>query len=224
VSGALLVFAKEPRAGAVKTRLCPPLTPEQAASFYASLLDDVLEASAAAAARLGLAPLLYATPAEACERMARRAPPAFRTRAQRGPDLGARMEAALAGAAALGHEPLLLRGSDSPLLGEETLAAALAALRRVDLVLAPDRDGGYQLVGLRRPVPGLFDHPMSTASVLDDTLARAARLGLASDLLAPSFDIDRAEDLALLAEARVAGLATGCPRTLAWLDHHGLWR
>jgi hypothetical protein len=155
--------------------------------------------------------------------MARRAPAGFRTLAQRGPGLAARMEAALVDAAALGHAPLLLRGSDSPLLGEESLAAALAALGRAELVLGPDRDGGYQLVGLRRPAPGLFDHPMSTASVLDDTLARAAELGLTSELLAPSFDIDRAADLALLAEARAAGQARACPRTLAWLDRRALW-
>jgi hypothetical protein len=223
VSGALLVFAKEPRPGAVKTRLCPPFTPEQAASLYASLLADVLEASAAAAGRLGLAPILCATPPEACEAMARSAPAAFRTLPQRGPDLAARMAAALEDAAALGHAPLLLRGSDSPLLGEESLAAALGALRRADLVLAPDRDGGYHLVGLRRPAPGLFDHAMSTASVLEDTPASAARLGLRSELLAPGFDVDRAADLALLAEARAAGRAGICPRTLAWLDRHRLW-
>ncbi len=223
MTGALLVFAKEPRPGAVKTRLCPPFTPEQAASFYESLLDDVLDASAAAAARLGLTPILCVTPPAARERVARRAPGSFASLPQRGPDLGARMAAALDDAAALGHAPLLLRGSDSPLLGEETFVAALAALARVDLALAPDRDGGYNLVALRRPARGLFAHPMSTARVLDDTLAQAARLGLRAELLAPGFDLDRAEDLALLARARAEGRAGGCPRALDWLDRNRLW-
>jgi rSAM/selenodomain-associated transferase 1 len=223
VSGALLVFAKEPRPGAVKTRLCPPFTPEQAASFYACLLADVLEASAAAAAELGLAPILCVTPEEACERVARGAPPAFRTLPQRGEGLGARMERALADAAAGGAAPLLLRGSDSPILGAETLAAALEALGRADLALSPDLDGGYNLVALRHPAPGLFDHPMSTATVLEDTLASARRLGLRAERLAPGFDIDTAADLEHLARARREGRAAGCPRTLAFLDRSGLW-
>lgn len=222
MSGALLVFAKEPRPGAVKTRLCPPFSAEQAAAFYACLLDDVLAASAGAAERLGLAPILYVTPAEACSALAARAP-GFRTLPQRGPDLATRMENAFAETAAAGFAPLLLRGSDSPLLGEATVAAALEALTRADLALCPDLDGGYNLVALRRPSPGLFTHAMSTPHVLDDTLANARRLGLSAQLLEPGFDVDTAADLAHLAAARRAGRAAGCPRTLAFLDRHGLW-
>jgi rSAM/selenodomain-associated transferase 1 len=223
VSGALLVFAKEPRPGEVKTRLCPPFEPGQAAAFYAALLEDVLAASAAAAASLGLTPILFVAPAEACERVARHAPAAILALPQRGPDLGARMTAALVDAAARGHEPLLLRGSDSPLLGEATLAAALAALARADLALSPDLDGGYTLVALRRPAPGLFDHPMSTATVLEDTLARARALGLRAALLEPGFDVDTASDLHHLARARREGRAALCPRALAFLDRERLW-
>jgi rSAM/selenodomain-associated transferase 1 len=223
LSGALLVFAKQPRPGAVKTRFCPPFTAEQAAAFYACLLDDVLETSAAAAARLDLAPILYATPAEACAALAEQAPAGFRTLPQRGPDLAARMESALAESAAAGFAPLLLRGSDSPLLGETTLRAALDALAGADLAICPDLDGGYNLVALRRPAPGLFQHAMSTAAVLEDTLANARRLGLSARLLEPGFDLDAAADLAHLAAARREGRAGDCPRTLAFLDRHGLW-
>jgi len=223
LSGALLVFAKEPRPGAVKTRLCPPFSPQQAAEFYACLLDDALAASAAAAVRLGLAPILYVAPAEACAAVAGRAPAGFRTLPQRGPDLAARMENAFAEAAAAGFAPLLLRGSDSPLLGEATLAAALEALTLADLALCPDLDGGYNLVALRRPAPGLFAHAMSTPEVLADTLANARRLGLSARVLEPGLDVDTAADLAQLAAARRAGRAVDCPRTLAFLDRHGLW-
>ena len=222
MSGALLVFAKEPRAGEVKTRLCPPLTREEAAALYACMLDDVLEASAAEAATLGLAPLLCVAPAEACERLAARAP-GWRVLPQRGPDLGARMERAAAEAAALGFAPLLLRGSDSPALEPALLRAALAAVADVDVALSPDPDGGYNLVALRAAVPGLFRHPMSTARVLEDTLARARALGLRSRLLPAGFDLDVAADLAHLARARRDGRAGACPRTLAWLDERGLW-
>ena len=65
-------------------------------------------------------------------------------------------------AAAAGAQRILLRGSDSPTLDAEVVREALAALREFDLVLRPDYDGGYSLVGLRRPAAGLFDHPMST--------------------------------------------------------------
>jgi rSAM/selenodomain-associated transferase 1 len=221
VSGALVVFAKQPLPGQVKTRLCPPFTAEQAADFYACMLEDVLETTLRASAALGLVAVLALQPPAAAATFA--APAGLRCEPQQGADLGARMEHAFARQLAAGHGPVLLRGSDSPTLRLETLSAALLALERSDLVLCPDRDGGYNLVGLRRPAPGLFSHPMSTTSVLVDTLARAQGAGLTHALLPAGFDIDTAADLALLAEARRQGAAGECPRTLAFLDRHGLW-
>ena len=122
-----------------------------------------------------------------------------------------------------GRSPVLLRGSDSPSLGQATLSAALEALTHHDVVICPDRDGGYNLVGVRRPAPGLFTHPMSTGTELEDTLARAKQAGLSSTLLAPGFDIDTADDLKLLAEARKRGETKDCPRTLRWLDQNRMW-
>jgi uncharacterized protein len=221
VKGALVVFAKQPTPGLVKTRLCPPFTPEQAAAFYAQMLEDVLEASLAASRALGLEAVLAVQPPEAVALLP--APPGVRREPQHGADLGTRMEHALARELAAGRRPVLLRGSDSPTLGLVTLAAALDALSGHDLVICPDRDGGYNLVGLGRPAPGLFSHPMSTASVLADTLARAHASGLTHALLPGGFDLDTAADLALLAAARREGAAGDCPRTLAFLDRHGLW-
>ena len=87
-----------------------------------------------------------------------------------------------------------------------------------------EEDGGYGWIALRRPVPGLFDHAMSTATVLADTTARAAAAGLRVLRLAPHFDLDTAADLALLAAARERGETDECPRTLAAIDALGLWR
>jgi rSAM/selenodomain-associated transferase 1 len=221
VKGALVVFAKQPAPGRVKTRLCPPFSPEQAAAFYACMLEDVLEASVAACEALGLEPVLAVAPPEAAATLA--APAGVRREPQLGPDLGARMEHALARELARGRRPVLLRGSDSPTLGRATLAAALAALEGSDLVICPDRDGGYNLVAARRAAPGLFAHPMSTASVLADTLSRAVACGLLHTLLPAGFDVDTAADLALLAAARRDGAAGDCPRTLAYLDRWALW-
>jgi hypothetical protein len=131
---------------------------------------------------------------------------------------------AVAEAAAGGATRILLRGSDSPLLDEAIVAGALAALERVDLVVSPDRDGGYNLIGLSEPAPGIFSHPMSTASTLADTLGNAASLGLRVEVQEPSFDLDHAGDLALLARARSPATSRLCGRTLAYLDQHDLWR
>ena len=221
---AFVVFAKAPRPGAVKTRMTPVLRPEAAADFYRCMLEDVLEATAGFARALGAEPVLAVHPPDAVRELAGLAPADFRIVAQRGPDLGRRMEWAVAEAVAGGARAVVLRGSDSPALGASAFPAALGALDEADLALSPDRDGGYNLVALRRPAPGLFDHPMSTAAVLDDTRDRARGLGLRVRTLAPSFDLDTLADLELLAEARRADPRLPCPRTLAWLDQRDLWK
>jgi len=223
-SGVVLVFAKAPRPGRVKTRMVPPLTPSQAAELYAKLLADVLSTTAEFARELGLRPVVAVDPAEACHEVAQSAPSEFCAVAQRGADLSQRMTWAVREAAATGAGRVLLRGSDSPVLGGDVLRDALEALEASDLAICPDRDGGYSLVGLRRPVPGLFEHPMSTSSVLEQTLEGAARLGLSARVLAPSFDLDRIEDLRWLAQARADGSGHLCGNTLAYLDENDLWR
>jgi rSAM/selenodomain-associated transferase 1 len=222
--GALVVLAKAPRPGEVKTRMCPPLTPEQAAELHARLLADVLAASAEIAREHRLAALLALHPGEACAEMARLVPTPFCVIPQRGADLGRRMDWAVREACAGGAARVLLRGSDSPLIDAEVVGEALAALDTADLVLRPDRDGGYGLVGLARPAPGLFDHEMSTPRALMDTLANAARLGLRARELAPGFDIDTPADLRRLEALRSPRLTRLCPATLAYLDQHELWR
>ena len=128
MSGLLVVFAKRPARGRVKTRLCPPFRPEEAADFYAAMLADVIAASAAAAAANGLAVRLAVDPPEAVGAFAGQVPDAVTVVPQRGDSLAARMEHAASEGFAAGHAPVLLRGSDSPLLAPETVAAALAAL------------------------------------------------------------------------------------------------
>jgi rSAM/selenodomain-associated transferase 1 len=225
--GALIVFAKEPVPGRVKTRLVPPFSPLQAAEFYAAMLHDVLEASGQFARVCGLAPVLAIDPPEAVGSIVSHVPTEYRVIPQRGADLGERMEWAIGEAAAGGANRILLRGSDSPALDGSKISEALRALDEVELVACPDLDGGYNLIGLRRPAAGLFDHPMSTPTALEATLSNAAELGLTTRVLEPSFDIDRARDLAWLARAR-AGPASEtvtelCPAALAYLDAEHLW-
>ena len=222
--GALVVLGKQPLPGLVKTRMSPPLSLEQAAGLYAALLDDVLDTTVRLCAPLGLTPILALHPPAACGQLAARAPGGLRVVAQRGAALAERMSRALAEAAAGGARPLLLRGSDSPLLGEALVREALAALDTADVVLAPDADGGYSMVGLRRPVPGLFEHAMSTGHVLEDTRANALARGLRVATLRAGFDLDTAADLLRLERARGAQAERLCPRTLSFLDTHDLWR
>ena len=203
--------------------MSPPLTPDQAADLYRNLLDDVLAVTAEFSRGLGLDPVVAVHPPEACGEMSGRVVPAFRVVAQRGRHLGERMAWAAREAGAAGARRILLRGSDSPLLPDRVLLQALRALDDHDLAVSPDRDGGYSLIALRKPCPGLFDHAMSTQSVLEDTLANARRLGLRPHVLPPSFDLDTAEDFLCLAEARARGCANLCPRTLAFLDKNDLW-
>ena len=227
MNGWLVVFAKDPQPGRVKTRLSPPFSPAAAAAFYRCLLADVLDESAAAAELLGLDAVLAVDPPGSAAEMASEAPASFRAIAQAAGDLGERMGAVAGEAAAAGAAFALLRGSDSPCLARATLRQAVESLARADLVIGPDRDGGYDLVGLgpraldRAASGRLFDHPMSHAGVLRETLARAHDLRV--HLLETGFDVDGFDDLRLLAEARAAGTAISCPRSLAFLDAHGLW-
>jgi glycosyltransferase A (GT-A) superfamily protein (DUF2064 family) len=180
----------------------------------------VLETTAAAASRLGFEAVLAVDPPDAGAALARRAPAAFRVVAQRGGSLGARMDHVVAAAAAAGALPVVLRGSDSPALPADALVEAARALDEADLVACPDPDGGYSLVGLRRPAPGLFAHPMSHGRVLEQTLAAARARGLRTRLAGPGFDVDTADDLGRLAALRGGPAAEACRRTLAWLDRH----
>jgi len=217
----LVVLAKRPEPGRVKTRLCPPFTPEQAAGFYAAMLRDVLETMAAEAPGLGLALRLAVHPAEAVADPGVPLPPVFEVVAQQGADLSERMDDAARRAHAEGFAPVLLRGSDSPLLDGASLGRALDLLAHRDVVLGPDLDGGYNLVGLRRPLPGLFAHEMSTGRVLEDTCKRARELGASVELLPGGFDIDTFEDLRILWTRSDGDRAR--LHSCAYLDRHGLW-
>ena len=222
-AGKVVVFGKDPEPGRVKTRMCPPLSAEQAAELYAAMLEDVLAATGEFALRLGLEPILALDPPEACAAWRGRVPPGYRVIAQRGASLGERMSRVVDDEGG-GPLPILLRGSDSPALPEARLASALRALERCDVTLAPDADGGYSLIGLRGRWPGLFSHPMSTDAVLAETVRRAEALGARTELLEAGFDLDRIEDLQAL-EASLSGSGRLiCPRTLEYLDREGPWR
>lgn len=189
----LVMMARRPEAGRVKTRLCPPLTPAQAAALYAAFLRDLVELLRTVP---GMQPLIAYAPAEAGDYFAALAPDIAR-RPQTGVDLGERLAAVTNAVLGEGVPAVLVIGSDSPSLPPAHIAQAVTALASgADLVLGPAEDGGYYLVGLRRPAPALFTSvPMSTPTVLRDTLAIAEQLGLRTALIDPWYDIDTIADL-----------------------------
>jgi rSAM/selenodomain-associated transferase 1 len=187
---ALLVMAKAPVAGRVKTRLCPPLTPEQAAALALAALEDTLAAAAACAAGRRVV-VLDGEPGAWL-------PAGFEVVPQAAGGLGTRMAAAFV---AVGT-PALLIGSDAPQVTSELLDAGLAALAQDDAVLGPAHDGGYWAIGLRRPAVGAFDGvPMSAPGTAAAQRARLATLGLSVAELAPLRDVDTIEDARAVAAA-----------------------
>jgi rSAM/selenodomain-associated transferase 1 len=207
----LALFAKAPIPGQVKTRLVPPLGSEAAAALYEAMLLDILDQHAADEVDLAL----WHAPPEAADWFRLHAPARYRILPQRGADLAARMAHLFEAHVEEGYDRVVLRGTDSPTLPADRVRSAFERLETRDLVLCPDLDGGYNLIGLRRACASLFDLEMSTQSVLRETLERARDHGLAAALLPPCYDVDTAGDLERLA-ADVSVERT--PRTLRWLE------
>lgn len=193
----IIVFAREPVPGKVKTRLQPALGRTGALALYRALLARLGRRLTAAT----LAPWeLWVSSNQDHED--------FITicnkkdiNLQSGADLGARMDHASATVLARdGVDRVLLIGCDCPLLDGDYLGRALVALSQADVVLGPAEDGGYVLIGMKRPQPALFrDVAWGTGRVLAQTRAHIAAAGLTAELLEPLWDVDRPEDLGRLA-------------------------
>ena len=202
---AIIVMARAPRPGEGKTRLRGALTDEACFRLQEAFLRDAVEV--ALEAQLGPVHLAY-TPDEAASWTEGE----FGDRAalfpQRGVGLGERMLTALRHVEARGFGPLLMIGTDAPLLQPHHLREALSALADADFCLGPSADGGYYLLACRTAQPQLFeDVPWGTSRVLETTLRLAAQAGLRSSLIDTLYDIDTPDDLERMREdlARLAG-------------------
>ncbi len=199
----LLVIAKEPVAGNVKTRLTPPCTPAQAAMLAGAALRDTIEAVSRTPAPRRIL-VFEGDPA-------RWRPPGFEVVSQRGAGLGERLQAAFDDVGG----PAVLVGMDTPQLTPARLAGAIQALEApgIDAVLGPTPDGGYWSVGLAAGVSGAFSGvPMSVATTCACQRSRFAELGLGVAEQPSLRDVDTIADaLAVAAEAPRSRFA----RTLA---------
>jgi hypothetical protein len=206
----LAVMAKAPRAGTVKTRLCPPLGAADAAELARCFVLDAVERADSVA---GVRPIIAYAPVEARDEFEALTPDLVLI-GQRGGDLGKRQGAVVEDVIALGHDAVLLMGTDSPTLPPETIdeAVSLVMAPEVDVVVGPTEDGGYYLIGVRTPCPALFEGmPWSTSTVLSLTLDRARGLGLRAVCLPTWYDVDTGADLARL-ERDLRALAGPRPR------------
>ena len=203
---ALVVMAKAPRPGKVKTRLAPPLTLEQTAALNIVFLKDTTENLAAIPAAAGL---VSYTPVGDEALFAGILPASYALVPQRGDGFGERLLAAAQDILAIGYGAVCLIDSDSPTVPTAAYTQAVEALAKPGdrIVLGPSGDGGYYLIGLKQPHPEPFARiTWSTASVLGETLARCRAADLEVVTLPTWYDVDDAQTLDTLTQELLNGV------------------
>jgi len=210
----LVIMAKAPRLGSVKTRLAGTLSMQAATELYACLLNDTI-ALVQALHHVEIAIMCPELDVEDLSRSVKEAVPIV---PQKGRGLAAGLSSVFAHFTNSGHKRVIAFNSDSPHLAVSVLENAFDLLETCDLVVGPTQDGGYYLVGARAAHPNLFSSDgMGTGTAFDVLLTRANALGLSVCLTDPFYDIDIAADLNLLSDElqRMPGKA---PRTAKWLS------
>ncbi len=225
---ALAVMAKAPRSGEVKTRLVPPLRAEEAAILSGCFLQDITENVIAASKTVPVQGYVAYSPPGSEALFRDLVLPEILLLPPRQIGLGYSLLHAAEDLLYAGYGGACLVNGDSPTLPTSVLVRAVEALRAPGdrVVLGPASDGGYYLIGLKYPHMRLFDDiAWSTERVLQQTVERAASLGLSVVMLPTWYDVDDAASLGWLCEEVVAGrsaaefIAAGypAPRTAAYL-------
>ena len=213
---AVAVMAKAPRVGRSKTRLCPPLTPEEASTLSAAFIQDITANLALAARDAPLAPYVAFAPAGTEALFAKLLAPGTRLVLADGAiapppgvaGFGLALLHAMQALFAEGYGGVCLLNSDSPDLPTAVLRDAATRLMAPggQAVLGAAEDGGYYLLGLRAPHSAMFaDIAWSTGEVAATTRARAAALGLRLNELPPWYDVDDAASLQRMLDADGTG-------------------
>jgi rSAM/selenodomain-associated transferase 1 len=206
---AVAIICKTPIAGQSKTRLSPPLRPEECAEISACFIQD-LAATIEHLSANSVSPYAVYTPPGSEAALRRLLPATFGLLPQGEGDLGERLFQGMVDLLAVGHAGAILINSDSPTLPPNLLRAAVSALEAGNpLVISPAFDGGYTLIGLTQPRHRLFEEiAWSTETVFRCTLERAAELGLRPVVLDGWYDIDDARSYGML-EAELRGCRPG---------------
>jgi rSAM/selenodomain-associated transferase 1 len=195
---ALVIIARTPEEGKVKTRLAATIGTVETLRLYKAFLCDLACRFTGGQEDTYTVHWAY-TPIEAdfVASLTDLAPTATPDRCfpQCGPDLGSRLHHVFHTTTTFGFQQTIVIGSDAPQIGHEIITQACQALEQVDVVLGPAEDGGYYLIAMRKPYDLFSQIPMSTAQVLQMTIERAHCLGLSVHLLEPLFDIDELPEL-----------------------------
>lgn len=208
----LVIMAKAPRPGAVKTRLAQSLSPQAVINFYGCLLDDTL----ALARSLSDVDVAIMCPHSDVNELMQVAGRQTSVVAQQGEGLAAGLTSVFAHFAD-GRRRTIAFNSDSPHLPRSVLENAFETLATHDVVVGPTHDGGYYLVGAKASYPSLFANDgMGTSSALERLLSRVRSLGLSVGLGDAFYDVDVIADLSRLAEELLKAPARA-PRTAQWL-------
>ena len=210
----LVIMAKAPRVGSVKTRLAETLPLSAVTELYRCLLNDAIELTQA----LDHVDVAVMCPASDVEDLSRAMAQTVRIVPQAGQGLAAGLTCVFTHFTNRGYQRVIAFNSDSPQLPASILESAFDVLETCDLVVGPTHDGGYYLVGAKASHPDLFcNDGMGTANAFESLLSRARALGLLVHLTDPFYDIDVAADLSQLADElqRMPGKA---PRTAKWLS------
>ncbi len=213
----LVIMAKAPRLGEVKTRLAPSLSPAAVTSFYSCLLNDTLTL----ARSLCDVEVAIMCPDTHLNELEQLAGDDVSVVAQKGEGLAAGLTSVFAHFTEGQQSRVIAFNSDSPHLPRSVLENAFETLAAHDVVVGPTHDGGYYLVGAKCSHPTLFAHDgMGTRTALERLLSRARDLELSVGFADPFYDIDVADDLTRLAEElRLA--PERAPRTAQWLKDWG---
>lgn len=184
---ALVIFAKNPQSGRVKTRLAATIGNKAALDIYLQLLQNTLDVAQQVAANCMLfvaggtinLPGIY-----------------FEQVEQTGSDLGEKMANAFSNLFSRGYKKVVIIGTDCPGINPGIIQQGFLQLSTCDVVVGPAHDGGYYLIGLQQPQPGLFTNICwSTPEVLDDTLSICHKHNLSFHLLPTLHDVDTEQDL-----------------------------
>jgi uncharacterized protein len=213
----LVIMAKAPKPGMVKTRLAESLPSPAVTALYRCLLEDTL----ALAQSLTSVEVAVMCPESDRDELAHLVGNTVQVVAQKGEGLAAGLTCVFRHFTAAGRQHVIAFNSDSPHLARSILNSAFELLATHDVVVGPTHDGGYYLVGAKGAYPSLFEGDgMGTKSALDRLLKRTKVLELSTGFTEPFYDIDVANDLILL--ARELRLAPGkAPRTASWF---GEWQ
>jgi uncharacterized protein len=210
----LVIMAKAPRLGSVKTRLAESFSLQAVTELYLCLLNDTI----ALAQTIDHVEIAIMCPTSDVEELSRAVAKTVRVVPQAGEGLPAGLDSVFAHFAAAGRRRVIAFNSDSPHLPASVLETAFDVLESRDLVVGPTRDGGYYLIGAKASHPGLFvSDGMGTASALEALLTRARALGLSAHLTDLFYDVDVSEDLGELAQ-ELQHTPGRAPRTAKWLS------